>query len=311
MSFFENYMDGLKTIPQISKPDSVGYLQEQVQAGKQLLEKMGHAPTPETEKLDHVPIFNIPPAPPPELSKAQLKQLEPFSGVYFAYVGNELVYVGESENVPNRATTSRPEINEVTGFGVIRCHSHMRFILEAACVGAYCPPRNAVSPVSQLDGRTPEQSHPTAYRAEMKFVRPEKSDDEFCVAAIACDEPHLGKKSKLFRIDQDGGLLLPSFSTLTRETLIEPTEKIVAGNLTIYQKPVGAYCNQDKVFWRKPSFDLHEFHSDGIKAWVDRLREAARLIHSGEITPTPEQLSPGESTWTADQYGLPSNGTRG
>lgn len=90
-------------------------------------------------------IPDMPRNPPPEYSVQDVRNMEPFCGVYFSYDRNgSCFYVGESLNVPNRVSKSRPEIGDRM-LGVLRCHKHDRKRLEAWFVSILDPPGNAIS----------------------------------------------------------------------------------------------------------------------------------------------------------------------
>jgi hypothetical protein len=75
----------------------------------------------------------------------EVRRMEPFCGVYFAFDEDGLChYVGESETVSTRVTKSRPEIG-ARRIGIIKCDPHERRRIEAYFVAMLNPPGNGIS----------------------------------------------------------------------------------------------------------------------------------------------------------------------
>lgn len=90
-------------------------------------------------------IPKMPSPPPASHSVQQVRAMDRFCGVYLAYdPDGSCHYVGESENVPERVSKSRPEIGERM-IGLIRCHKHERKRIEAYFTALLNPPGNAIS----------------------------------------------------------------------------------------------------------------------------------------------------------------------
>ena len=90
-------------------------------------------------------IPKFPCTPPPTHSVCELRSMQPFCGVYFAFNEDGTChYVGESEDVTKRVSKSRPEIgNRMIGF--IECMPHERRRIEAYFVALLNPPGNGAS----------------------------------------------------------------------------------------------------------------------------------------------------------------------
>ena len=85
----------------------------------------------------------IPPS--PKFSAKDIRSMDAFSGVYVSWNDDGTpYYVGESKNVPERVTGSRPEIGE-RRIGVLRCDEHDRKRLECFFIGLLNPPGNSQS----------------------------------------------------------------------------------------------------------------------------------------------------------------------
>jgi hypothetical protein len=75
----------------------------------------------------------------------EIRGMEPFCGVYFAFdEDGSCHYVGESTNVTKRVTKSRREIGE-RRIGVVKCERHERKRIEAYFIAMLDPPGNAIS----------------------------------------------------------------------------------------------------------------------------------------------------------------------
>lgn len=96
-------------------------------------------------KLSSDELEDFPAEPSETFSVVEVRAMEPFCGVYFAYnADGSCHYVGESENVPCRVTKSRTEISE-RRIGIIKCAPHERKLIEAFFVAVLDPPGNAIS----------------------------------------------------------------------------------------------------------------------------------------------------------------------
>lgn len=88
--------------------------------------------------------------PPPDFYFSDVRSMQPFSGLYFAYQGQQCVYVGESCDVPRRVTRRRKELSGLTGIGVLECNPADRKALESFFIGLLRPPRNKSLSCSDL-----------------------------------------------------------------------------------------------------------------------------------------------------------------
>lgn len=92
---------------------------------------------------DEIPKF--PAAPPPTHTVCEVRQMDSFCGVYFAFnEDGSCHYVGESEDVTKRVSKSRPEIAGRM-IGLIECMPHERKRIEAYFVALLDPPGNGAS----------------------------------------------------------------------------------------------------------------------------------------------------------------------
>lgn len=92
---------------------------------------------------DEIPKF--PAVPPATNTVREVRSMERFCGVYFAFNEDGTChYVGESEDVPSRVSKSRPEIGERM-IGFVRCMPHERRLIEAYFVALLDPPGNGAS----------------------------------------------------------------------------------------------------------------------------------------------------------------------
>jgi hypothetical protein len=92
---------------------------------------------------DEIPKFPCPPSPTHTVS--DVRQMQPFCGVYFAFNEDGTChYVGESEDVTKRVSKSRPEIGNRM-IGLVECMPHERKRIEAYFVALLDPPGNGVS----------------------------------------------------------------------------------------------------------------------------------------------------------------------
>jgi hypothetical protein len=90
-------------------------------------------------------ISQFPAAPTKTFTVAEVRGMESFSGVYFAFnTDGSCHYVGEAKDVTNRVSKSRPEIGDRT-IGLIRCEPHERKRLESYFIGILNPPGNCQS----------------------------------------------------------------------------------------------------------------------------------------------------------------------
>lgn len=90
-------------------------------------------------------IPKLPSPPQPTLTVQQVRAMEKFCGVYLAFNDDgSCHYVGESENVTDRVSKSRPEIGDRM-IGIVRCAKHERKRIEAYFVALLDPPGNACS----------------------------------------------------------------------------------------------------------------------------------------------------------------------
>jgi hypothetical protein len=92
---------------------------------------------------DEIPKF--PCAPSPAYTACDVRQMQSFCGVYFAFNEDGTChYVGESEDVTKRVSKSRPEIGN-RKIGLIECMPHDRKRIEAYFVALLDPPGNGAS----------------------------------------------------------------------------------------------------------------------------------------------------------------------
>lgn len=92
---------------------------------------------------DEIPKF--PAVPPATHTVSEVRMMESFCGVYFAFnTDGSCHYVGESEDVTKRVTKSRPEIGDRL-IGLIECAPHERKRIEAYFVALLDPPGNGAS----------------------------------------------------------------------------------------------------------------------------------------------------------------------
>lgn len=100
-----------------------------------------------TMTADELKMF--PAAPVPAFTVDEVRAMEPFCGVYFAFNEDGTChYVGESTNVTARVSKSRAEIGSRT-IGVLKCERHERKRIEAYFIGILDPPGNSQSTASQ------------------------------------------------------------------------------------------------------------------------------------------------------------------
>lgn len=92
---------------------------------------------------DEIPKF--PCAPSPTHTVAEVRRMNPFCGVYFAFnEDGSCHYVGESEDVTKRVSKSREEIGDRL-IGFVECSPHERKRIEAYFVALLDPPGNGAS----------------------------------------------------------------------------------------------------------------------------------------------------------------------
>jgi hypothetical protein len=92
---------------------------------------------------DEIPKF--PCAPAPTHTVCQVRRMNPFCGVYFAFNDDgSCHYVGESEDVTKRVSKSRHQIADRM-IGFIQCMPHERKLIEAYFVALLDPPGNGAS----------------------------------------------------------------------------------------------------------------------------------------------------------------------
>jgi hypothetical protein len=90
-------------------------------------------------------ISQLPAEPVDTFSCQEINALPSFCGVYFAYdPDGSCHYVGESEDVPDRVRSRRPEIG-TRKIGIIRCEPHDRRRIEAYFIAVLNPPGNGIS----------------------------------------------------------------------------------------------------------------------------------------------------------------------
>ena len=100
--------------------------------------------------LDEIAEFSpdggtFPEPPGPEYSFQQIKEMEPFSGVYFCYIGRVCVYVGEGQDVTDRCNNRKDrqdKMEGVDGIGVLRVDPDNRLRMEKFYIGLLNPARN-------------------------------------------------------------------------------------------------------------------------------------------------------------------------
>lgn len=92
---------------------------------------------------EEIPKFPSPP--PPSHTADEVRAMPAFCGVYLAYnADGTCYYVGESENVTQRVSKSRPEIGERM-LGLVRCEKSERKRIENYFCALLDPPGNAMS----------------------------------------------------------------------------------------------------------------------------------------------------------------------
>ena len=90
-------------------------------------------------------LASLPAEPQETFTVDQVRAMDEFPGVYFAYnEDGSCHYVGESEAVPRRVSKSRPEIGS-RRIGVIKVEKHARKRVEAYFVAMLDPPGNKIS----------------------------------------------------------------------------------------------------------------------------------------------------------------------
>lgn len=90
-------------------------------------------------------VAEFPEEPVKTFSVAEVRDMSPFCGVYFAYNSDgSCHYIGESTDVTSRVVGSRQEIGE-RRIGFIKCEPHERKRIEAYFVALFDPPGNACS----------------------------------------------------------------------------------------------------------------------------------------------------------------------
>ena len=90
-------------------------------------------------------IASLPAEPQETFTVDEVRAMDDFPGVYFAYnQDGSCHYVGESEAVPRRVSKSRPEIGS-RRIGVIKVEKHARKRVEAYFVAMLDPPGNKIS----------------------------------------------------------------------------------------------------------------------------------------------------------------------
>jgi hypothetical protein len=100
----------------------------------------------------------FPAAPCPSFTVAEVRAMDPFCGVYFAFNEDGTChYVGESCDVTSRVSKSRPEIAE-RSIGVLKCKEHERKRIESYFIGLLDPPGNSQSTASQLAAKSRKEA---------------------------------------------------------------------------------------------------------------------------------------------------------
>lgn len=88
---------------------------------------------------------DLPAEPSETFTVKELRSMDPFCGVYFAYNSDGTChYVGESRDVTSRVSESREEIGD-RRIGVVRCEPHDRKRIEAFYIAVLDPPGNSIS----------------------------------------------------------------------------------------------------------------------------------------------------------------------
>jgi hypothetical protein len=94
-------------------------------------------------QAEEIPKF--PAVPSATSTVSEIRMMERFCGVYFAFNEDGTChYVGESEDVPRRVSKSRPEIGDRM-IGFVQCMPHERKRIEAYFVAVLDPPGNGAS----------------------------------------------------------------------------------------------------------------------------------------------------------------------
>ena len=97
---------------------------------------------------------NMPEIPAERYTIKQIREMDSFSGVYIAFSGDDIIYIGESKDVTERVTKSRSELKGCTSMAVIECPVEHRKRLEAYLIGKHNPLRNHEHPERQKESLT-------------------------------------------------------------------------------------------------------------------------------------------------------------
>jgi hypothetical protein len=97
------------------------------------------------KKMSADELAGLPAAPTETFTVSQVRKMDSFSGVYFAFNDDgSCHYVGEAIDVTARVSKSRPEIGD-RRIGIICCEAHERKRIEAYFIGVLDPPGNCQS----------------------------------------------------------------------------------------------------------------------------------------------------------------------
>jgi len=96
-------------------------------------------------QLHNAELGTMPVPPLPELTAKQVRSMPAFSGIYVAWNDDGSAhYVGESQDVPSRVSSSRPEIAS-RRIGVYKCEASERKRIECYFIGILNPAGNSQS----------------------------------------------------------------------------------------------------------------------------------------------------------------------
>ncbi len=218
----------------------------------------------------------------------EIKNLPPFSGVYIAYVGDDVVYVGEGQNVSDRCRKSRPELSDCTHVSVIRCAGYERLRIESYFIGLLDPPRNELSTNGSLKGRARNVADPVVYKAT-----PPKKE----LLHELWREKH-----GLFQVNDTGNLLLPNIHKLN-ECHFSFDPNTTWDEVEVVRLLPGTHFEKKGNYWREPSESLKEFTDTRTHHWIRLLQDLACQIHVANVTPSYEESAIGTTTWIAPADG--------
>lgn len=121
--------------------------------------------------MKHTPPAGIPPLSEQAHSISDIRRMDSFAGVYFAFNSDgSCHYVGESLDVTKRVSRNRPELAG-RRISFIRCRAHDRKRIECYYIGLLDPPGNAQSTVrSKQSQPTPEEFADTTFTLAAEWL---------------------------------------------------------------------------------------------------------------------------------------------